>query len=216
MPLLTADPNSHLLGVGADESPAGCLHYRDGNRSTTRVIGGVLWYWSTRTALIWSLLTAQRLRGNEKLELGRSTTRRGGSSSCCAIAAMGWSEIISIPNPSLLWMTLTERMTAMAPGEGGARSDCATPGLATRTAENSDSPRSWVPMRGKDFIPENRFTHGTIPLVGKREKWRGERVLSYFTNHEGHEVAQRLNPKGFPSWSFVPFVVKSGHYRNVI
>src|SRR5690242_6959289 len=67
---------------------------------------------------------------------------------------MGWSEIISIPNPSLLCMTLTERMTATAPGEGDGRSDCAAPGLAMRTAEISHSPRSWVPMRGKDVIPE--------------------------------------------------------------
>ncbi len=88
-------------------------------------------------------------------------------SSFCAIAAIGWSEIISMPNPSLLCMTLTERMTATAPGEGDGRSDCAAPGVAMRTAETSDSTRSWVPMRGKDFIPENRFTHGTIPLVGE-------------------------------------------------
>jgi hypothetical protein len=37
-----------------------------------------------------------------------------------------------------------------------------------------------------------------------------------FMNHEGHEGAQWLNPKGLPSWSFVPFVVESGHYRKVI
>src|SRR2546422_7801088 len=42
-----------------------------------------------------------------------------------ALPILGWSEIISIPNPSLLCMTLTERMTATAPGEGDGRSDCA-------------------------------------------------------------------------------------------
>ena len=134
-------------------------------------------------------------------------------SSFCAIAAIGWSEIISMPNPSLLCMTLTERMTATAPGEGGARSDCATPGCAMRSAEASDSTRSWDPMRGKDAIQKTGLHMEQYHwLVSERSGGESE-FCPNFMNHEGHKVAQRLNPKGLPSW---PFVVKSGHYRKVI
>src|SRR3989449_8567377 len=82
-----------------------------------------------------------------------------------ALPILGWSEIISIPNPSLLCMTLTERMTATAPGEGDGRSDCAAPGLAMRTAETSDSMRSWVTMRGTDLDRKStrlNSSHGYI------------------------------------------------------
>ena len=121
-------------------------------------------------------------------------------SSFCPIAAIGWSEIISIPNPSLLCMTLTERMTATAPGEGDGRSDCAAPGLAMRTAETSDSMRSWVTMRGTDFIPETGLHMEQYHwLVSERSGGKSE-FCPNFMNHEGHEVAQRLNPKGLPSW----------------
>src|SRR5437762_2582330 len=49
-------------------------------------------------------------------------------------------------------------------------------------------------------------------LVSERSGGESE-FCPNFMNHEGHEVAQRLNSKGFPSWAFV---VKSGHYRKVI
>src|SRR5437899_12792127 len=104
-------------------------------------------------------------------------------------------------------------MTATAPGERDARSDCAAPGLAMRTAETTDSTRSWEPMRGKDFIPGTGLHMEQYHwLVSERSG--GERELCpNFMNHEGHEVAQRLNYTGFPSW---PFMVKSGHYRKRI
>src|SRR5207253_3842048 len=132
-------------------------------------------------------------------------------SSFCAIAAIGWSEIISMPNPSLPWITLIERMTATAPGEGDARSDCAAPGLAMRTAETSDSTRSWVPMRGKDFIPGTGLHMEQYHwLVSERSGGESE-FCANFRKHEGQEVAQRLNSNGVPSGSFLG---KSGQYRK--
>ncbi len=55
-------------------------------------------------------------------------------------------------------------------------------------------------MRGKDAIQKTGLHMEQYHwLVSERSGGESE-FCPNFMNHEGHEVAQRLNPKGLPSW----------------
>src|SRR5207245_9914995 len=105
-----------------------------------------------------------------------------------------------MPNPSLPWITLIERMTATAPGEGDARSDCAAPGLAMRTAETSDSTRSWEPMRGKDFIPGTALHMEQYHWLLSERSGGGNDVRTHSIDPEADEGGPRSNPTELRQW----------------